>query len=48
MANELSEMEKIDLSYTYFGLDPKRDLITALNLCWPHLLSDSIPRATYM
>lgn len=47
MENECFEMGKIDLSYTYFGLDPKRDLMTALNLCWPHLPSDNIPSATH-
>jgi len=47
MANECSEIEETDMFNTYFGLDPKRDLITALNLHWPHLLSDNIPGDTY-
>lgn len=40
-------MEKTDLSPTYFGLDPKRDLITTLNLCWHHLPSDNILSAPH-
>lgn len=48
MAKECFEMEEIDMFNTYFGLDPKRDVITALNLHWPHLLSDNIPGDIYM
>lgn len=48
MANECFEMEENDMFSTYFGLDPKRDLITALNLHRPHLLSDTIPGDIYM